>query len=249
MKIIVHIFCFFSLTGTGIVKAEHLVENLTVVELFTSQGCNACPPADKILKNIARDESILTLSYAVDYWDYLGWKDTLSNPQNTKRQKHYNTSLGKNSVYTPQMIIHGRKAIVGSHAEEIQDIIAWTKKLAPQGPALNLTTLGDMISLTIGKGHSVKSATVWMVCYDVEKIIHIKGGELKGRIKSYHNVVRSLKRIGSWMGQEINLTMKKRDLSEESCTSYAVIVQQDEVGPILSAARLEGDFKTPQSPK
>jgi len=245
MKFIVHIFCLFPFLTAYSLHAEERAETLTVVELFTSQGCNACPPADNILKELAQDESLLALSYAVDYWDYLGWKDTFSDPENTKRQKKYNKSLGKNRVYTPQMIIQGQKDAVGSHASDIQEKILWAKNLAPEGPWLDFRAMGHMLSLSIGadKLRTEKTvpstATVWMVCYDREKSIHIKGGELKGRVKSYHNIVRALRRMGSWMGQEIKLTLEKRDLYEEDCSSYAVILQQDETGPILAAARLE----------
>jgi len=222
-------------------------QNLVVVELFTSQGCNSCPPADEVLADFSRQENILALSYNIDYWDYLGWKDTLGQPACTARQKKYNSIMGKSGVYTPQMIIQGSEDLIGSKANLADDMVARARKniteLQPADFKMSFAYMGEMIDLKINasadRGINEKDATIWIIGYDFEETVTIKSGELKGQTRKYHNVVKSIKRIGSWMGEEIKLTLSKKDLGEGVYDAYAVLLQHDDTGPIIAAARLE----------
>ncbi len=219
---------------------------LAVVELFTSQGCNSCPPADKILADFSRDKNILALSYSVDYWNYLGWKDTLAQADCTIRQRKYNVALGKSGVYTPQMIIQGARELVGSRRglaqRMIDDARRDIEKNSPDTPRVFFDPMalstGDMIDLKISAGVSRKAATIWIIGYDHLKTVRIKGGELAGQTRSYHNVVQSIKRVGSWMGEEIRLTLSRKDIGAGQYDAYALLLQEGEVGPIIAAAKL-----------
>lgn len=209
---------------------------LTVVELYTSQGCSSCPPADIVLKNLTREKDVLALSFAVDYWNYLGWKDIFSQPQFTRRQQDYNRALGREGVFTPQMIINGQKSVVGSRSGQVRRLV---KAAQTKGPDINFQKIADkMLSLRVGEGAG--DATIWLVGYDTAKEVKIGRGELRGRTQAYHNVVRSLKHIGNWMGEEIKLTFASDEMSGVKCDNYAILIQQDTTGPILAAARLEG---------
>lgn len=243
------IFCLMTLFSITAAPAhafsngdENAAGGLVVLELFTSQGCNSCPPADDILAAYSRRDNILALSFSVDYWNYLGWKDTLAQPDCTERQKKYNAALGKSGVYTPQLIIQGAQEVVGSKKERIDAIVTATfhelKNRRQTAPRISFAPVDDMIELWIGAGENAENATIWIIGYDFEKTVKIRGGELKGQVRSYHNVVRSIKRVGSWMGQEIKLTLSEDDLGGGGHDAYALLLQQGEVGPILTAARL-----------
>lgn len=259
MNIILHIIrilCFFILFMNFGAYASDLPQgfplerqedrDLVVVELFTSQGCNSCPPADEILAEFSQEKNILALSYSVDYWNYLGWKDTLAQHDCTIRQKKYNISLGKSGVYTPQMIIQGQKDLIGSRRDLAHKMVTSARKgarnKAVPAPTIAFGALksptNDMIDLKIGAGAHRKTATIWIIGYDLVKTVNIRGGELKGQTRSYHNVVQSIKRMGSWMGDEIRLTLSKQDIGSGKYDAYAVLLQEEETGPIIAAAKL-----------
>ena len=241
---ILSVFCMLLLSGTSISYAftdgaKTSEQNLVVVELFTSQGCNLCPPADDVLAKFSRQENILALSYSVDYWNYLGWKDTLAQPDCAVRQKQYNVSLGKSGVYTPQMVIHGSHDVIGSQADQAHKLV--DKALAQKRNDLIITFAlnEDMIDLRIAASENKSPATIWIIGYDFEKTVNIKGGELGGQIRKYHNVVQSIKRVGSWTGQEVKLTLSKKDIGAGVYDAYALLLQDRETGPIIAAAKLK----------
>lgn len=256
MKIALHIyrilwiFCISLYLGTSVSPSYGKTvtgTNLIVVELFTSQGCSACPPADMMIAGLKAETDILALSYAVDYWNYLGWTDTFAQPDCTIRQRKYNRVLGKSGVYTPQMIIQGQYDVVGSHKAQIRQIIRTSRKnqqeKAGTAPDISFDPFsvnsgGDMIELKISAGAYGQMATIWIMGYDFVKKVHITGGELSGQQRSYHNVVTSIKRVGSWMGEEIKLTLSRDDIGMGQNDAYAVILQQGEHGPILAARKL-----------
>jgi len=256
MKIIIqnlrnlYILCLFGLlvVAAPFSHADDMPQRLTVAELFTSQGCNSCPPADDVLAGLVGQKNILALSYSVDYWNYLGWKDTLAKPACGRRQKAYNRALGKSGVYTPQMIIQGTYDLVGSQAAAIHQKIAEVdisqKKKLKSGsevePKLSFIAQQNMIFLKISRGKLGEkiAATIWIIAYDFEKTVTITKGELKGQRRKYHNVVQSIKRVGSWMGDDIKLTLSYGDIGTEKYDGYAVLLQTNETGPIISAAKL-----------
>lgn len=252
MKIVLYIvrilsvFCLFLLFGTGISYSEpERVENqsIVVIELFTSQGCNLCPPADDILGEFSRQENVLALSYSVDYWNYLGWEDTLAMEDCTVRQKKYNLSLGKSGVYTPQMIIQGRYDVIGSKRDRVHEMVDRVRinngKPQQASPEMSFDLSGDMIDLKIGTHDSDSPATIWIIGYDYERTVSIKRGELGGQVRKYHNVVQAIKRIGSWTGEEIKLTLSRGDIGDGEYDAYALILQTRETGPIIAAVKLK----------
>ncbi|MCF6216123.1 MAG: DUF1223 domain-containing protein [Emcibacter sp.] len=214
-----------------------------VVELFTSQGCSSCPPADEILAELSQQKNILALSYSVDYWNYLGWKDTLAQPDCSLRQKKYNKSLGLGGVYTPQMIIQGRRDVIGSRADLVAKFIDQAKITvqATSAPEIKFVRRGDMMFLNISASalQNDAPATIWVIGYDFKKIVPIKKGELAGQVRTYHNVVQSIKRLGSWMGEETKLSLSQEDLGSGKYDAYAVLLQAPQTGPIITAAKLK----------
>lgn len=237
----------FILSGTGVSYAQtaqvkHSDQALIVVELFTSQGCNLCPPADDILTEFSKQENILALSYSVDYWNYLGWEDTLAKPECTLRQKKYNITLGKNGIYTPQMIIQGDHDVIGSRQDLIdkmvEDVRQNTRDYQPTGLDITFDLIGGMIDLRISGNENETSATIWIVGYDFEKTVNIKRGELSGQVRKYHNVVQAIKRIGSWTGEDVKLTLSRKDIGADNYDAYALLLQAHETGPIIAAAKL-----------
>lgn len=214
-----------------------------VVELFTSQGCVACPPADIVLNELAKDESILALSWAVDYWDYLGWQDTFASPKHTLRQENYNKEFGKKGVYTPQMVVDGRLQAVGSRRDEV---LALVDKARAEQNLARVTLSGDRKSLSvIIEGMEPKGeAVIRLVWYDSEQVVHIQYGDNRGRSLRYTNVVRGSKIIGKWDGGKVVLPIDLELIKASGANCVAVIVQDGETGPILGAEKLVLDTLT-----
>ncbi len=223
--------------------AQDDAKKLTIVELFTSEGCSSCPPADRFLGELAKRQDILALSWNVDYWDYLGWQDTLALPENTARQRAYNHALGKTGVYTPQMIIDGRHDVVGSRRE---DALAFIAKEAKKKWAVSviLAGSGDNRKVEVGAGTPKEPATVWLISYDRVRKVAIERGELAGQTMIYHDVVRSVENLGQWDGNPVSFNVDLYGLSADGRDAAAVLVQEGEAGPILGAARF--DLTQPQ---
>ena len=238
-----HDLSFFVVLLPGLVlHAPALTEErLSVVELFTSQGCSSCPPADELLHELSQQENILALSFNIDYWNYLGWKDSFAKPEFSARQREYNRSLGRRNVYTPQMIINGREAVVGSRKEQVYRTLEDADLKPAARPRITLNHQKNLIHLTIAAGETRRPATIWLIAYDIDETVDIKGGELAGQTRHYRNVVRALKPLGSWTGQETRLTFDPLTTVGGLCDRLAVLVQAQKTGPILSAAQI--DFK------
>ncbi len=217
--------------------ADNDSEPLTVVELFTSQGCSSCPPADKFLGDLARRHDLLALSVHVDYWDYIGWKDVFASPSNTKRQRRYARNLGLRYVYTPQMVIQGAFDSTGSDRAKVLGKIAEAKKL--DRLAVTISRAGDGLRITVPAGDIREKAAVWLAVFDRRHDTEIKRGENSGSTLSYYNVVRGMIRIGAWTGQPLDIVTKAADMPAQGSDSCAVIVQSLNTGRILGAARLD----------
>jgi hypothetical protein len=201
-----------------------------VLELFTSQGCSSCPPADAAVARTADRPDLIALSFNVTYWDHLGWKDTFARPEFTDRQVAYAKALGQGAPYTPEVVAGGRAGGVGNTARAVDGLIA-------QGR----TQATTMISLAPGKvsvGPGVaprKGADVWLVSYDPRVIqVPVKAGENTGKTLPQRNVVRGLKRLGAWSGQAASYMAPPIDPGLRG----VVIVQGRDAGPILAVARL-----------
>lgn len=234
----------FAVVAAGPARAELPSDpNLVVVELFTSQGCSSCPPADAFLGELAKRSDVLALSLHVDYWNYIGWPDPFSSPAMTARQRAYSRSLGHRYVFTPQMVIDGRLQEVGSKTAKVTRAIARVKRRTPSKLRIKVVSKGAgkavvRIPASPPASKSSATATVWLVGFDNLHTTPITGGENSGRTISYHNVVRTIRPIGSWGGNATEISFdltQKGDAEFENC---AIIVQRGGAGPILGAVAL-----------
>ena len=205
-----------------------------VVEHFTSQGCSSCPPADRILSELAERDDVIALALHVDYWDYLGWKDKFAIPSHTKRQRSYVRAIGKNTIYTPQMVIGGRDHVIGSRPMKISRLL---QKHAAQDAYVNIVARrkGDQISIeATPSGAAALPAVVDLVTYLPEATVDVLRGENAGRTLTYHNIVTNWTRLGAWTG---NSAFRATAKVPEG-VPVVVLVQARNSGPILGAHRL-----------
>jgi hypothetical protein len=203
---------------------------VAVVELFTSQGCSSCPPANDNIRALSARPDILALSFGVTYWDQLGWRDTFAKPAFTARQVAYAHALGHNGPFTPQVVVDGRADCVGGRKGEIEGLISRTRLLG--GPNIEIT--GDNVALGAAPT-SGQAADVWLVRYDPRVVeVPIRAGENDGRTLPHKNVVRELVRLGAWSGQAERL---RAPPSAMPGLITAVLVQARGGGPILAAAK------------
>ena len=198
-----------------------------VVELFSSQGCSSCPPADKLLGELAQDRSLVVASLPIDYWDYLGWKDTLARPRHTARQRGYAAVRGDRQVYTPQVIVNGLTHVIGSDREAIEGAIARTKvQAATLTVPVSVNVGTDEITVDINpKKEAEAVAEVWLWAMARAIPVAVQRGENRGRTVTYHNVVRQWVKLGVWTGAKQSWKMPKSELQMEGIDSVAVIVQ------------------------
>jgi hypothetical protein len=203
---------------------------LTVVELYQSQGCSSCPPAIANINAIADKPDILALTFAVTYWDRLGWKDTFASPVFTARQYDYAHGFGHGGVYTPQVIVNGRSDLVGANRAELDSALAHAAP--PAGPALSQTSRG----ISVGDGPGKNPADVWLVRYDPRSLsVPIGAGENSGITILHRNVVRDLVRLGVWAGKAQTFALP---LGGDPAWRAAILVQAKAGGPILAALKL-----------
>ena len=203
----------------------------TVVELYQSQGCSSCPPADHNLNILAGRADVLALNFAVTYWDQLGWKDTFAKPAFTQRQWDYARAGGRPQVATPQMIVNGRTIVSGGNSPQVVQALR-TADRGSTGPAISATSG----AVTIAGGRATATATVWLVRYDPRTIaVAIRAGENGGKTLPHRNIVRDLVPLGSWRGRPVRFAV--RPVPDRNWRS-AVLVQQRTGGPIIAAARL-----------
>ncbi len=208
--------------------------NPVVVELYTSQGCSSCPPADKILTKLALRDDVIPLALHVDYWDYIGWKDTFGDPRFTTRQRGYARAAGSRTIYTPQMIIGGITHVVGNKPMDVVDgINAQTNQAAKV--SLELALNGKSLSISANSiTQKNQPMVVQLVRYIPSSTVAIKRGENAGRSIEYTNVVTEWRLLKKWDGSKaLSLSV---DLEGEN--PVVVIVQTAGDGPILAAARL-----------
>jgi hypothetical protein len=208
---------------------------LTVVELFTSQGCSSCPPADALLGELAGRDDVLALSIHVDYWDYIGWKDPFAKPENTQRQRRYAKYLGLRYVYTPQLVIQGADHVVGSDRDGVLEKIARAAKT--DRVAVGIHRDGDGLRISIPAG-AEEPAAVWLALFDSRRDTKIRRGENAGRTLSYYNVVRNMTRIGTWSGRTLEIRTAMSGISTLGGDNCAVILQSLKTGRILGVARI-----------
>jgi hypothetical protein len=219
------------------VRAES-VRSPLVVELFTSQGCSSCPPADAYLSELAARPGILALSMHVDYWNGLGWRDPFSSAEVTARQRDYVRTLNGRYVYTPQMVIGGRTHAVGSDRAKVAALIAAPRPDSAYGSSLALSRRGPAaLDIAIGEASFIGRATVWLVAFDNRHTTQVASGENGGRRLSYSNVVRAVRAVGQWAGRPTTLKVDIGPEQKGGFENIAVIVQAGGSGPIIAAGR------------
>jgi hypothetical protein len=216
-------------------------EPRAVVELFTSQGCSSCPAADKLLGELANDPSIITMSLSVDYWDYLGWKDTLALKGHTPRQRGYANTRGDRQVYTPQVVINGVTHVIGSDRAAIDNAISRTRPRETLSLPVKIDVGADTLTVKVKQAAADTQAPgdVWLCVMTKEVPVKIAKGENRGRSVVYHNVVRRWIKVGTWAGGAQSWTVPRNDLAVENADSVAVLVQAGTVespGAMLGAA-------------
>ena len=231
-----------SATGNSVIAAD---KQPVVVELFTSQGCSSCPPADKLLGELANQKNIISLSLNVDYWDYLGWRDTLGSSKHSKRQKQYAANRGTRQVYTPQMIINGHVDVVGSRRGKV---ITALNNESDSGARVPLTISETSAEITINVAESpnselAKKATVWVLVTSPKISVPVERGENRGKKITYHNVVRQMTPAGMWDGKAISITLPKDGLGISNGRDCIVLLQEGTVGKVIGAVRMS-DLKT-----
>jgi hypothetical protein len=200
-------------------------EPRAVVELFTSQGCSSCPAADNLLAELATDPTLVPISAPIDYWDYLGWKDTLADPRNTARQKAYAHVRGDGQVYTPQVVVNGSLHVLGSDRAAIEHAITQSRKNgAMSSLPVTLAVADGQINVGVADGRDLR-AEVWLYGLVKAATIAIGRGENKGRTITYHNVARRWLKLGDWTGKAGTWSVPLHLLKGDGIDEAAILVQ------------------------
>jgi hypothetical protein len=225
-----------SVATLTICRAETRNETRGVVELFTSQGCSSCPAADRLMGELASDPTLVSMSLPIDYWDYLGWKDTLADPRNTARQRAYSKLRADREVYTPQVVVNGSFHALGSDRAAIEKMIAKSRQ--------NTSALALPVAAAVSNGKLTASFTsdgrateVWVVSLAKAVTVAIGRGENKGKTITYYNVARSWHKLGTTDGKSWSIPLG--EIEGEGVQQAAVLVQggtMEKPGIILGAA-------------
>lgn len=228
-------FAMICALAFGMAATPALADEPVVVELFTSQGCSSCPPADELLGQLADRDDVIALALHVDYWDYIGWADTFAQAAFTQRQHGYGRAAGSTVVYTPQMVIGGVSHVIGNRAMEVADQIAAHRAVAnPVSVEAEASGSGWQVrAVWVGSGQA-PAMVVQVVTYSPVEQVQIERGENAGMSVAYHNVVRSWQVVSEWSGG----ADFQAEVVPSSDMPHVVIVQAANHGAILGAARL-----------
>lgn len=224
------LYCFAALTPMAI-ASNALAAHPAVIELFTSQGCSSCPPADKLVGTFADSPDILVLSFHVDYWNYLGWKDPYSSAEFTARQRDYARFLGSSNVYTPQAVVQGSYDVVGSYADRLKAAIN-KAKATDNWVNVTLKKTGNSLSISLPSAKSEQS-NILLIGFDKTSTNAVPRGENAGEKLTHRNSVTEIKNLGTWQGESLN---KNAEIPKGDGT--AVLIQSSKTGAILGAAWL-----------
>ncbi len=217
-------------------------DNPVLVELFTSQGCSSCPPAEAYLGELAERDDLVALSMHVNYWDYIGWADPFASDDTTNRQRAYGLRIGQGRVYTPQMVMNGVFDAVGSRRGMVKQAIAQARDSNAPHIAVELALdSGGGLLVTLPASHYAGDATVWLARYDGEHLTEVQRGENRDRTLRNVNVVRELRQIGTWSGQPLDIRLPADVLTTsdgKDNDGCVIIVQENDFGRVLGVARM-----------
>ncbi|GJD49867.1 hypothetical protein OPKNFCMD_2602 [Methylobacterium crusticola] len=214
-----------------------------VIELFTSQGCSACPPADRLMSELARDPGVIALSLPVTYWDYLGWKDTLAHTAFTERQRAYASMRGDRQVFTPQAVVNGAATVVGSDRAALERSIRDPGTATSLPVAIRSEAGPERIAIDVGAAPDPgRTAELWLLPVARTREVAIGRGENRGRTVTYRNVVRGMHHVGTWTGAPAHYEVLRAALRAGDADTYVVVLQAEHNGPgrILGAAKGPG---------
>jgi hypothetical protein len=215
-------------------------EPRAVIELFTSQGCSSCPPADKLLSELRNDSSLITLSLPIDYWDYLGWKDTLAIPGHAARQKAYSQMRGDREIYTPQVVVNGVAQALGSDRGEIEKAVGQSAHTATTLKVpIRIAIADERVTVTLPNGMGDAAGEVWLCPVSRSVAVGIGRGENRGHTITYTNVVRRWVKLGTWSGKSETFSVPVDSIRGPGVDEVAIILQggsADHPGAMLGAS-------------
>lgn len=216
-------------------------EPKAVVELFTSQGCSSCPAADKLIGELAKDPSVIVLSLPIDYWDYLGWKDTLADPRFSARQKAYSLVRGDREVYTPQVVVNGAVHVLGSDRGSIETAMASTRKAAgAMSVPVTMSVADGKLNVAVQAAkNDGEHGEIWICAVSKSIPVSIGRGENRGREVTYTNVVRNILKVGDWTGKAESWSVPLENITKNGIDAAVVFVQdgnREKPGPMRGAA-------------
>ncbi len=223
-----------ALLGVADLASADSIKPKAVVELFTSQGCSSCPPADALIGELAKRKDVIVLTLPVDYWDYLGWKDTFGSAAFSDRQRAYAMKRGDGEVYTPQVVVNGLAHAVGSKKVAVEQAIDDTfTKLSASQALVTAEPVGGDLKVNVSGGTKGAKATLWLAKVITNAPVAIGRGENGGLAATYYNVVRELKPVGPWHGVNVSFIIHASELKDPDCDAYVLLLQADEFGEML----------------
>lgn len=239
MRIVPIVFGLVLAVSAGFSPALAAEKRPVVVELFTSQGCSSCPPAEAFLNDLTKRDDVIALEFHVDYWDYIGWKDVFAKPEFTARQKSYVRAMNSRYAYTPQMVIDGREHVVGSHRAKVESKIRKAQSRAGNAPAIKMRREGMTLVISVGAAQVPGDFEVKMVTFDKPHVTKVKRGENRGMTLTNANVVRELVKIGDWNGKAAEYSFSLDGIDGNG--GCAILIQTKNHGPVLAAASMPFD--------
>ena len=219
------LFFFAAVFAAAPAAAEEIrTAPVAVVELFTSQGCSSCPPADALLTEIGARQDVIALAYHVDYWDYIGWRDTFGDPQFSEYQRAYAAAHGEARIYTPQLMVNGMNDVVGSRRAEINAALSAASLPIP----LTLSTHDGMLAISASGNAAFPSARLWLVTYKDHARVSVERGENRDRLLDYSHIVTDRHIIGMWDHDSgVSVTLPLDDLLGSANDGAAVLIQEN----------------------
>ena len=206
---------------------EMRTEPVAVLELFTSQGCSSCPPADKLLSEIGERDDVIALAYHVDYWDYIGWRDTFGSNAFSKYQRAYAAAQGKARIYTPQLMVNGVTDVVGSRRDDIDSALSGAGLPIP----LALEEHDGMLAISAKGNADFPSARIWLVTYKGAASVSVERGENRDRVLDYSHIVTDRQIIGMWDHESgVSITLPLDDLLGSMSDGAAILIQENHDG-------------------